>query len=454
MDTSMQEGIEFPKDLIEWAGHHAGGVKRLFDSRSGRPGKTLLRTKLISMLEVWAKDAAIGTAGTPRILLLVGGPGNGKTEAIEHTIKCFDQELGAGGRLIERLSTEFLPPEGQSVPRIVSLNAGLLGSSSGPLEIQIVQDASVTAGHDGRSAPALLIEELGSLLDAPQSTFYLCCVNRGVLDDALIHALDHDLANVEALLEAITRSVSLSANAPSCWPLEDFPSIAIWPMDAESLLTIPEEGTPAPAAALLEHATTTDHWPKSGACPAGANCPFCQSQALLSREEHRSALLQMLRWYELASGKRWSFRDLFSLVSYLLAGNRQTARGQETDPCQWAAHLLALDENSKTGTRPEKQQLTALFHLATSTYQHALFHSWDSSAARPQGSGPKRRQSRSARTLRACPIPAGTEKPIFARYHFIHPRGSRASARSRVSGSRQRCSGKRSKQDRSLGSGY
>lgn len=380
MDHTAHANILFPKDLVEWAGHHSGGVKRLFDSLSGRPGKDLLRTNLISKLEKWAAAIASGNTA-PRILLLVGGPGNGKTEAIEHTIKCIDSGLAAEGRLVERLSREFHPSIGRAVPRVVQADAGSLASVPRPLELNIVQDASVTAGQEGKSAPFLLIEELQTLLQSTESNVYLCCVNRGVLDDALIYALDNGLSDARILLEAVTRSVSLSSNAPSCWPLKGFPAIAVWPMDAESLLTSPDGDVPSPAASLLEHATQSEYWSAPNSCLAGSSCPFCSSQMLLAREEHRIALLQILRWYELSSGKRWGFRDLFSLTSHLLAGHFQTKQGHEADPCAWAAHLLELDKSSKVAKRPGRQDLTAIFHLATSSYQHALFHHWDKDAA-------------------------------------------------------------------------
>lgn len=380
-DTSGATIPRFPRDLVEWAGHHSGGVKRLFDSHSGRPGKDLLRTNLISKLESWAALVAAGTPGTPRILLLVGGPGNGKTEAIEHTINCMDHGLAAGGRLVDKLSAAFHPPVGQAVARIVKVDAGCLASIPRPLELSIVQDASATAGQEGRTAAELLIDELVALIGGNEPCHYLCCVNRGVLDDALIHALDHDLGEASALLEAITRSVSLSSNAPSCWPLAGFHSIAVWPMDAESLLVSPGEGIPSPADALLVHATRPAHWPGPGECPAGEGCPFCHGQALLGRDEHRAALLQILRWYELASGKRWSFRDLFSLVSYLLAGNRPAGQGQKGGPCEWAMHLMEQDKVGQAARKPNREQSTAIFHLVASCYQHALFHRWNKDAA-------------------------------------------------------------------------
>jgi hypothetical protein len=381
LQNSPEMAPEFPKGLIEWAGHHSGGVKRLFDSHSGRPGKELLRTNLISKLESWASDVASGNAAPPRILLLVGGPGNGKTEAIEHTIKCLDKDLASEGKLIEELSSAFLPLVGHSVPRVVQVDAGKLAHIPRPLTLDIVQDASVTARHEGRTAPRLLIDELDAMLRTPASACYLCCVNRGVLDDALIHAIDNGMGEASALLESITRSVSLSASAPSCWPLDGFPTVAVWPMDAESLLVDMRDQTRSAAKALLEHATSSSLWAPSGSCPAGEYCPFCNSQMLLAREEHRAALLQTLRWYELASGKRWSFRDLFSLVSYLLAGQHTAAHGHKGNPCAWARHLVELDKQWQMPKSPRKATLTAIFQLVMSNYQHALFHRWDKNAA-------------------------------------------------------------------------
>ena len=370
----------FPKDLVEWSGHHSGGVKRLFDPESGRPGGGLLRTPLLERLEAWAHALAASKPGTPRVLLLVGGPGNGKTEAIEHTIKTLDVAFATGGRLVSELSIAFTP-NGGKVPRVVMVDAGSLASPSRAASLSIVQDASVTAGHEGRTAPSLLIDELTKTASSSDHDIYLCCVNRGVLDEALIHAIDHELDGMRTLLETVTRAVSLSSSAPICWPLQGHPWAAVWPMDAESLMIPPAAGDRSPAAELLAHAINSDFWPSEGACPAGDRCPFCHSRKLLNRDGNREALLQILRWYELASGKRLSFRDFFSLLSYLLAGHQHAVRGQMSTPCEWAAHLVQADQAAKTSANPNRNELTALLRLVSSSYQHALFHTWDTGSA-------------------------------------------------------------------------
>lgn len=379
MDNQNTEPT-FPQDLVEWSGHLSGGVKRLFDPNSGRPGRVLLRTHLIERLEEWATATAAGKPDTPRVLLLVGGPGNGKTEAIEHTIHSLDNALATGGQLINELGKAF-NPAGDDVPRIVESDAGRLASPARRLNLSIVQDASQPSGHEGKAASVLLIDELTKAWGGNPHDLYLCCVNRGILDDALIHAIDNNLDDIRLLLETITRSVSLSSSAPVCWPLQGYPWAAVWPMDAESLMVAAKVGATSPASDLLAYATNPGSWPAMGTCPAGEGCPFCHSNKLLTRDGHQESLLQILRWYELASGKRLSFRDLFSMLSYLLAGHQHAVRGQKMTPCEWAAHLKELDNTAQTSVGAGRNELTALLKLVSASYQHALFHHWDTGSA-------------------------------------------------------------------------
>jgi hypothetical protein len=266
------------------------------------------------------------------------------------------------------------------VPRLAQVEAQL-GSGDSKLVVSIVQDASAVAGSAGKRADQLLLDELEAAQSAGQNEVYLCCVNRGILDDALIEAIDEGRDTSRKLLEAVTRAVSLSPDAPACWPLEGFPDVAVWPMDAESLLRPPTEGGEAPARSLLLKAIDADKWPDLGSCAAGALCPFCISRDRLSREREQTSLLQVLRYFEVSSGKRWSFRDLFSLVSYLLAGHRTSRAAANLDPCAWAAELVELDQTARQGGNPTKAHSAAIFQLVAAQYQHSLFHLWDSSVA-------------------------------------------------------------------------
>jgi hypothetical protein len=370
--------ISFPKDLVEWAGHHSGGVKRLFDVSSGRPSKDLLKTNLIIRLESWVASVVSNDSEVPRILFLVGGPGNGKTEAIENTIKKFDSEFQANGKIVERLAADFRPLPGQQVPRVVTFSGLDFPKLDPKFRLDIVQDATATDVSRVGSASSLLIQEIAELLQSDSNHYYLCCINRGVLDEALIEAIDSGYSPVSLLIEEITKVVSLSADAPQCWPLKKYSSIAVWPMDVESLFIPTEKGSSSVASSLVGHAVNANYWMPNGSCEAGPYCPFCNSQSSLSKPESIESLMKILRWYELQSGKRWSFRDLFSLISYLLSGYRPESKGRKSSPCEWAASLVNFDVASKANANPSKQELSSIFYLASSGYQHALFHHWDS----------------------------------------------------------------------------
>lgn len=380
MEQNVHEGI-FPAGLLDWAGHRTGGVRRLFYSASGRPSGEVIRTRLLNRLEDWTESIAQDITNVPKVVLLVGGPGNGKTEAIEFTICGLDEALGLSGRLINILESQFLANNDQPAPRLAKVALFELSNGRFSFDISIVQDASASdASNPGLSPASLLVENIEQLLEERRDNIYLACVNRGILDDALIAATEGKRSGAQALLETIVRSVGMGPDAPSCWPLSGYPSIAVWPMDVESLI-METENQQSPANQLLTIATNPTLWPATGTCPAGDRCPFCTSRALLSGEPYKSSLLKILRWYELASGKRWSFRDLFSLLSYMLAGvPADDANTQHYNPCDWAARLQDLA--SKSNGKPDSLRLSAPFLLVASQYQHAIFGGWPSAGIR------------------------------------------------------------------------
>jgi len=366
---------KFPVELREWTGHRSGGVRRLFDKDSGRPSGTVIRTSLLARLERWIDSLLEGANGTPRIVLLIGGPGNGKTEAVEATINALDRKSNSENLIAKAFGSQFAPDSGKSVPRLAQVNVSELLKKPTIGTLTVVQDASVTDPAFPDSSPAfLLISDLSKYSADSNLGVYLACVNRGVLDDALIAAMDYGFTDVQGLLSDIVRAVGLSPTAPCCWPLERHSTVAVWPMDVESLLLPNSSEEMSPARQLLDSATQADFWPEADRCPAGDRCPFCLSRALLDSNPHQASLLQILRWNELATGKRWSFRDLFSLVSFLLAGVSNSGNNETISPCEWAANLVNVQTDFSS--KSKALRLRAPFLLVASQFQHALFGRW------------------------------------------------------------------------------
>jgi hypothetical protein len=375
---SEEQTRKYPTGLLDWSGHRGGGVKKMFFEASGRPSAEIIRTNLLNRLQGWASSIGDPHRRTPKIVLLVGGPGNGKTEAVEFAIRCLDEALAYEGGLTSALATKFLPTDGSPPPRLAEVPLAI-ATDAPLLQLQIVQDASAgdSKVQPYKSPAQLLVFDLAAAIEREDKVVYLACVNRGVLDDALIFSIDSENNVVTPLLEQVVRSVGTGPKPIACWPLDEFPAVAVWPMDIESLLkTEPGmEAHPIPAAQLLGSATDSADWPESGTCEAGELCPFCQSRDVLSSQQGSTSLLKILRWYELASGKRWSFRDLGSLLAFLLAGAPpEGVQGLKYSPCKWAAQQLALRQT--TSASAAKSKALAPFLLVSRLHKHALFGSW------------------------------------------------------------------------------
>jgi hypothetical protein len=364
----------YPDGLLDWSGNRAGGVKKLFYGGSGRPTGQVIRTELLERLSTWAENVVAFEVGTPRAVLLLGGPGNGKTEAIENTLRRIDAKLALGGSLVDKLAGIFSSSDGVPPGRLVEIDLGVISSGRVSGTISIVQDAS-EGNPGGSETPAqLLCADLSKLMAKKQEQrIYLACVNRGVLDDALILATEIGEETTGVLLKRIIQSVSMTAQGVNCWPLQDYPEVAVWPMDVETLAEA-AQGQESPAKQVLEIATSGDKWKPFGTCEAGNLCPFCTNRTLLSGEPHAVSLNKLLRWYELASGKRWNFRDLFSLVAHLLAGTPTNADASGYEPCKWAAKQLSPSGNDQR--KAEALRKRGLLRLVASQYQHALFGDW------------------------------------------------------------------------------
>lgn len=368
----------FPQGLLDWAGHRSGGVRRLFHAESGRPSGRVIRTNLIERLDGWVEQFLQIPASAPRIIILVGGPGNGKTEAIETCIRRLDESMGLSGKLVSTIEKDFMTGSGRPVPRLASASMDRFNPHYN-FTLAVVQDASASEDSAQAKSPAeLFLGDLARYAIADTNDIYLACVNRGVLDEAFAIAIDRGDLEARKLLEQIIRAVGLTSDAPPAWPLDLYPSVAVWPMDIESLLVSMKPGAPTAAQELLAIATSKESWPAYKTCPAGKFCPHCKGRDLLDRPGRQDALLQLLRWYELASGKRWSFRDLGSLISFLLAGVSDQSIKDSATPCERAAKLLELDA---TGAANQRASL-ALFTLVDSLYQHALFGKWSRIAAK------------------------------------------------------------------------
>ncbi|RDH85971.1 MAG: hypothetical protein DIZ80_00400 [endosymbiont of Galathealinum brachiosum] len=375
-ELSTEERL-YPEGLARWAGHRDGGVRRPFVLDSGRPTGDQIETPLVTRLHDWVSSLVAGE-DVPRVLLLVGGPGNGKTDAVEGCIEFFDTAMKANGKLLETFASKYDVSDGELPPRKAVVDLSSV-SNSLPSHLQttisLVQDATEGDSSKNETPEELLLNELDTLLNPDHTGIYLCCVNRGILARTAEIAHEKGVhSDVSALLTVITKGVTSRPKSPSCWPLEGYSDIALWPMDVESLVDKNiNEGKWSVAHQIFEVALDDEKWKKP--CALNTRCPFCQNRKLLSQGKALDSLVDILHYYELTSGKRWTFRDLFSLVPYLLVGDHSELeiKGKRLSPCEWAAEQYRLSTEGRSGSVERDR---APYLLMSRLYHHRLFPKW------------------------------------------------------------------------------
>jgi hypothetical protein len=178
----------YPTAFLNWAGSKQGGVRNPFKKNSGRPAGKKIETPLTIKLKNWVDELVSGVSeNTPRAILLIGGPGNGKTDAVEGCIEDFDKAIQARGELTERFAKQYVIQEGTLPPRKSTVNFPDLWNSKIGIkpEIHLVQDATEKDTEQSNASPEkLLNNELDSIISGAYEGIYICCINRGVLANA------------------------------------------------------------------------------------------------------------------------------------------------------------------------------------------------------------------------------------------------------------------------------
>lgn len=377
-------------DLLKWHGHDSGGVRVPFQEDTGNPLGSPIETDLLRRLRSAARAIAMGESG-PRAIFLVGGPGNGKSEAVQVFLEELGEALDCKDELKRELERRFKPSPVS--PPIVELiddgqapGLGSLWKTAGKLTI--IQDASATAGH-AEDASEALVSVIEAVSEPGGEMVLVCCLNRGLLSRAIETAGALEKERERSLLSEIASRTGLGLDAlgnggRDCWPMTGIQGIDLeigaWPLDLESLIEA-SEGEDSPLDQLVSRAVEPENWCTGcEGCPAreGDLCPFFQNASDLRDPGQRRSLLKVLRSGEIATGQRWNFRDSFSLIAGLVVGEQDdfTHEGSHVHPCEWVQSLAKTisearsdDPSNETWTRTMRSTIV----LSSKLYPHALF---------------------------------------------------------------------------------
>lgn len=354
-DHNETPDLVFPESLFAWGNSGQYSICRGSDGTTGWQ-KPPLRTRLISQLEKLAADINAGAQDSSVSIILVGGPGNGKTHAARHFLQT----------LLGDTYNTLSPIDNGAATYGISTHEHLSC-------IRFVEDAS--AGDDNESAYKRFIADVQKyVIGSETNTLFLCCVNRGILATVLARINKKQLQASEEARQFIARLssvVSPDSTPVALWPFAEDEKVFIHPMDEESLLEPIGEAQPV-AIEILKELCAAD-CSNCGTCENAKLCPLLHNLQALQDQGRQQNLLKILRYYEIVASKRLSFRDLFSIFSILIVGNPYdyVQNSKKTRPCTWIAKQADLTNSNKAADR-----LVALFELESALYHNRLFANW------------------------------------------------------------------------------
>jgi len=324
----------FVKKLLSYSPERDDSIGR--PERWDDPPPLVVETPLHDEMERLANELWSGPTA-PIWYFLVGGPGNGKSEAI-----------GAFVRAINSLSTA------EGFGKVLVASAGKDGgeidyefqaSLKNQGELLLLQDVSVPRKRNQDPARNLL-EALS--LYAGQNV--IACANRGMLLRALrIARTDSNYQQLLPILEAIDQRSQEAVSQPDPrWGAKlegNDIEVRVWPLDHESVLFGESDGNDwsNPQGSIVDQvislAVREENWEQQGCseCPARSLCPLYGDALWLRDSQLRLSFLILLRKAEVWSGQRIVLREALDLISTILVGSPSdfSSGSVELHPCEW-----------------------------------------------------------------------------------------------------------------------
>ena len=295
---------KFPFRFKTWLSSNEGGVRKPMDESSGRPLENeIIESKIHGLIRTMVSDYV--TTCSRSVCVLVGGPGNGKTDLMEFATECFLDEIGynkTDGK--EEIKKKF--EENNRKATFSHENYNLL----------LTQDASQRDDNSANYVEALA-NDFSDLMRL-DSSLSIICINRGILENLknsatipdfsvfqyadIINKI-YELNNIEAIIQNKT-----------VWGNNEIQSVRLytWSMDYDSLFADQNKDLNI-IKRIIEKSkclSNFDHF-SSEFHPSKCSLDF------LGNDENNFNLSKLLRCIEVLNGKRFTYREIFSLIAYL-----------------------------------------------------------------------------------------------------------------------------------------
>ena len=310
-------GNPFLKKLLSLQQDGSGAIS----SPSNWLKEPLLRVETPTIRRVAAFVEMVAAAVTPQWLVLVGGPGNGKSMAVQELAK---QLLARGLTISDEAGVPIDQMESRPIPAVLEVR-----SANGDLVARIAQDASVVPNpYVAEPNPAADLQRLLSKC-IHDGCHLIACANRGVLEASAALVDTNDKTGLDEVMKVLVATGRGEVETKAVLLAGSGITLTACAMDVGSLF----EGDAPIFDQLLDLATASVHWESCVGCPVATRCPFRINRNELANVEVRRKVARLVEDAELLDGQPLVFREAGALVSLFLAGCAADY-GNET-PCQW-----------------------------------------------------------------------------------------------------------------------
>jgi hypothetical protein len=297
---------QFPFKFYNWFSSMSGGVRRPLDEDSGRPlGNIIIEGQIHMLINEMINDYFHNKG--KYVCVLVGGPGNGKTDIMEYASEKFVERFGGDWTKIKsELQSGFETNNRQSIVKIE--NETLL----------LTQDASQRDLNADSYIDSIYndFEKIESF----QNSLSIICMNRGILETIKKESSNSNnkLSKYQKLIKSIYQFNTLDASLLDLkiWGEDlDSKKLYTWSMDFDTLFSkVKDQNLDQNLVlSIFEKAKYKDNFFDD----PNKLSPIFNANEFVTNKVKNLNLSKILRSYEILNGKRFTYREIFSLIGYL-----------------------------------------------------------------------------------------------------------------------------------------
>lgn len=294
---------QYPFAFKNWFSSNVGGVRLPMNNNSGRPlGDQIIEGKIHHLIREMIVD--FREKKGKFLCVLVGGPGNGKTDLMEFASEIFFKEFNIDlNKGKDTLKDGF------------RLNNRKAKYNHDEIVLNLIQDASQRDPNSQSPLDSLFndFEEL----DHYDNVLTLICINRGVLENTLSKSkiASEPISKHKKLISKIHTYNNLQSiiNDSKIWGdvISDV-NLFTWSMDFDTLFKENESINDNLIKEIIEKSDCDNRFQT-----ASVLSPIESSRQFLKNEFKLFNLSRLLRHSEILNGKRFTYRELFSIMAYL-----------------------------------------------------------------------------------------------------------------------------------------